>query len=68
MDELRDTSCYPKIFVGVDLALVGIDGLISVFAFYQVCSVLFCSVPILNLFLAIKTHIATYTHGINGNV
>ena len=38
MNELRDTSCDSKIFVGVDLALVGIDVLISVFAFYQVCS------------------------------
>ncbi|XP_057470807.1 tobamovirus multiplication protein 1-like isoform X6 [Actinidia eriantha] len=35
MDESRDASCYPKILVGVDLALACIDGLISVFAFYQ---------------------------------
>ena len=63
MNELRDASCYPKILVGVDLALACIDGLISAFAFYQVCCV-----PILNLFLAINTHVATYTRGINGNV
>ncbi|XP_057464016.1 uncharacterized protein LOC130753871 isoform X2 [Actinidia eriantha] len=35
MNELRDASCYPKILVGVDLALACIDGVISVFAFYQ---------------------------------
>ncbi|PSS04891.1 Tobamovirus multiplication protein like [Actinidia chinensis var. chinensis] len=35
MNELRDASCYPKILVGVDLALACIDGGISAFAFYQ---------------------------------
>ena len=50
--ELRDGSCYPKALAGINVALACVDSAIAVLAFYQVSSV-----PDLNLFLYIFTHI-----------